>query len=420
MNSTPTNPSIDLQRRIVQQPHPSHQPQPFPAVNPIQIPIQIQSSEALARLSLPGQFKAVRPNTGRSQDYYYRKWRKLKKIVKNTVFLNAAACDEVVRVEEKLAKVKEERRYLLRKLLQYQSLPDVTSPVVKTEPSSAVNKASKSPSSSVVVSEPSSTEVTVKVKPKKKLSAAAIEKKKAATTKEILESLQPKPKKSKSQNMKRTIPPIPLDSLGRPVFPMMMGDLTLHSIGEILSDKGNFHCTDSIYPVGYVSTRLYANMHNPDVKCMYTCKISDVSSRPVFDIAPDDSPEKIIRALTPDECIAQLIKIINKAKGTELAALSGNGLDFFGLSHPLVRNLIQSCPGAKKCPGYKWVKFEVNKNESLESIEHCTSDPVVHFDALKKILAQIGALKNPLLEQSSNLRSLLTSGPFSKPSTSTL
>ncbi|ESO93620.1 hypothetical protein LOTGIDRAFT_57671, partial [Lottia gigantea] len=107
--------------------------------------------------------------------------------------------------------------------------------------------------------------------------------------------------------------------------------------------------------------RLYANMHNTDNKCLYTCKISDVAGRPVFDIAPDESPDKIIRAHKPDDCIAQLIQIINKSRGTELAAMPGNGIDFFGLSHPLVRNLIQSCPGAKKCSGYKWIKFEINK-----------------------------------------------------------
>ena len=44
----------------------------------------------------------------------------------------------------------------------------------------------------------------------------------------------PKPKKgSKSQPTKKVIPPLLLDSLGRPVFPLNIGDLTIHSIGEV-------------------------------------------------------------------------------------------------------------------------------------------------------------------------------------------
>ena len=59
----------------------------------------------------------------------------------------------------------------------------------------------------------------------------------------------------------------------------------------------------------------------------------------------------------------------------------GKGPDFFGLSHPVVQNLIQSCPGAKKCEGYKWIKFEVNKDIGTDSID--SEDPTVSFTALK-------------------------------------
>ena len=40
-----------------------------------------------------------------------------------------------------------------------------------------------------------------------------------------------KPKKGKGVH-KKVIPPLMLDTLGRPVFPMVLGDVTLHSIGE--------------------------------------------------------------------------------------------------------------------------------------------------------------------------------------------
>ena len=59
----------------------------------------------------------------------------------------------------------------------------------------------------------------------------------------------------------------------------------------------------------------------------------------------------------------------------------GKGPEFFGLSHPVVQNLIQSCPGAKKCEGYKWIKFDVTKDAAADSVE--SEDPAVSFTALK-------------------------------------
>ena len=103
--------------------------------------------------------------------------------------------------------------------------------------------------------------------------------------------MQSKPKKSKAGNKKQLIPPLMLDSLGRPVFPMNLGDITLHSIGEIVPDQLSFHCAESIYPAGYCITRVYASLHKIDAKCLYTCKISDTDDGggPLFEIAAEDS-----------------------------------------------------------------------------------------------------------------------------------
>lgn len=87
-----------------------------------------------------------------------------------------------------------------------------------------------------------------------------------------------KPMSSKVR--KKVVQPIPLDSTGRPVFPIELGNLTIHSLGEVIHDKSEFHCEDAIYPVGYVSTRLYGSLRDPTVKCIYTCKISDANGAP--------------------------------------------------------------------------------------------------------------------------------------------
>lgn len=46
--------------------------------------------------------------------------------------------------------------------------------------------------------------------------------------------MKPKPKKNRSAHSGKVIvPAIPLDLTGRPIFPLTLGDLTLHSIGEV-------------------------------------------------------------------------------------------------------------------------------------------------------------------------------------------
>ncbi|KAM7327694.1 hypothetical protein ACRRTK_014061 [Alexandromys fortis] len=55
---------------------------------------------------------------------YWLKYLGLCKAAKAMVFENAAICDEIARLEEKFLKAKEERRYLLKKLLQLQALTE--------------------------------------------------------------------------------------------------------------------------------------------------------------------------------------------------------------------------------------------------------------------------------------------------------
>ena len=42
-----------------------------------------------------------------------------------------------------------------------------------------------------------------------------------------------KVKKSKEGSSRRLVQPIPLDNTGRPVFPITLGSLTVHSLGEV-------------------------------------------------------------------------------------------------------------------------------------------------------------------------------------------
>ncbi|KAM8813146.1 transforming growth factor beta regulator 1 [Rhynchonycteris naso] len=299
----------------------------------------------------------------RSQNEKYRlKYLRLRKAAKATVFENAAICDEIARLEEKFLKAKEERRYLLKKLLQLQALTE--GEVQSAAPShSSSLPLTYSVSSSVgalqgagPVSGPSTGAEEPFGKKSKK------EKKEKGKENNKLEVLKKTSKRKKMEGgARKLVQPIALDPSGRPVFPIGLGGLTVYSLGEIITDRPGFHDESAIYPVGYCSTRIYASMKCPDQKCLYTCQIKDGGMQPQFEIVPEDEPQNAIVSSSANACHAELLKAISATMGKLMSNLLPSGADFFGFSHPTIHNLIQSCPGARKCVNYQWVKFDVCK-----------------------------------------------------------
>jgi hypothetical protein len=58
--------------------------------------------------------------------------------------------------------------------------------------------------------------------------------------------MNPKVKKSSATKAKKIVQPIPLDITGRPVFPIVLGGLTVHSLGEV---RQTFHFELFLYPI---------------------------------------------------------------------------------------------------------------------------------------------------------------------------
>ncbi|KAH3707982.1 hypothetical protein DPMN_067420 [Dreissena polymorpha] len=321
-------------------------------------------------------------------DPYYQKWTYLKKYVKDMVFMNAAICDEVVRQDEKLAKAREERSFLLRKLIHYQSMSEIQPiPGGSTLPVSSLKSLTEELGP------------LAKGKSKKKAGEGKVK-----NAKDLLDGMGGKgksAKKGKASTGKLVVPPIPLDNLGRPIFPINIGDLTVHSVGEIIPDRPGFHTSNSIFPVGFCSTRMYGSLNAPERQCLYTCKISDGGNGPMFEIVPDDDAQ-LFKSRFLSECHSQMLRALNQARGTKIVETTGKGPEFFGLTHPVVQNLIQSCPGAKKCNGYKWIKFEVNKALMIEKLPSFSEDPSVSHTALR---LRLTAMQE---QGQSNLRTLLT------------
>ncbi|KAK8780216.1 hypothetical protein V5799_018446 [Amblyomma americanum] len=179
----------------------------------------------------------------------------------------------------------------------------------------------------------------------------------------------PRPKRRKPTGAdKRLVAPIPLDSCGRPLFPIVLPGCKVHSLGEIVTDRAGFHCQESLYPVGYCSSRIYASVLNANHACIYTCTILDAGTGPRFEIVAEDAPERPFVGSSPDECYVALLRAVNRTCGAEVIVPAARGADFFALPHPTIQNLVQSCPGARKCPNYRWVRFE-----SPACLQVCTS-----------------------------------------------
>ncbi|XP_020278835.1 transforming growth factor beta regulator 1 [Pseudomyrmex gracilis] len=289
---------------------------------------------------------------------YKKKYQKLKKIVKNTVFENAALCDQVAHMQENLMIVKEERLFLLRKLYQQQGEIESNSTVARSQ-SNNVNSQSFNPDY-----------VTPKKTVKKRTS---------------IDGSEPKSKtKRYNKTTRKVVQSIPLDVHGRPIFPIALGDLTIYSLGEVVSDRIAYHTEDLIFPVGYCSTRVYANLRDPRTKSLYTCKILDGGPKPRFEIVSDNDLDQPLVGSTPDECHSKLLAAISPA----LCSIMPKGPDFFGISHPTVQNLIQSSPGTRKLALYKQQRFEVSKNHVIEPstspVTEMETDPGLGFAALHR------------------------------------
>lgn len=331
----------------------------------------------------------VRKGNRKNQNEKYRlKYIRLRKAARAMIFENAALYDEIAHLEEKFVRAKEERRFLLKSLLQYQSLAEgesVPTPSCSTHPpvtlSSSTAGGAALPGNHSQATGLSASEDSLLKKPKKERKERGRENSREELMKKIC-----KKRRVVEGGLRKLVQPISLDSSGRPVFPIVLGGLTVYSLGEIITDRALFHDETAIYPVGFCSTRVFASMKNPDLKCLYTCQIKDGGQGPQFEIAPEDDPQNAIVASSALTCHTNLLKAIAARRGKPLTNIVPTGADFFGFSHPTIQNLIQSCPGARKCSNYQWVRFEVCRPGDGQVAHGLSEDDAsVNFESFQRV-----------------------------------
>ncbi|CAL8360888.1 unnamed protein product [Merluccius merluccius] len=374
--------------------------QPFSGQSFLGSPPQTTASSSGSAASLPAfpsptsssepKAKGRRGPRKNLSEKYRLKYLRLRRAARAMIFENAALCDEVAHLEEKFLRAKEERRFLLKTLLQYQSFTEAellptpsTSSHPPLPPATASTAGPPGASGLSGSHNPAMAGSTAEDGPHKKPKKERRERGRENGKEEVPKRMSKKRKVA--DGCRKLVQPIALDSSGRPVFPIALGGLTVYSLGEIITDRMLFHDQCAIYPVGFCSTRVFASMKNPEQQCLYTCQIKDGGAGPQFEIVPEEDPQNAIAASSALMCHSNLLKAIAAVRSKPMLPIVPSGADFFGFSHPTIQNLIQSCPGARKCSNYQWVRFEVCRPGDGHVPQSLSEDDAsVNFEAYQR------------------------------------
>ncbi|CAG8488301.1 9349_t:CDS:2 [Acaulospora morrowiae] len=149
------------------------------------------------------------------------------------------------------------------------------------------------------------------------------------------------------------------DENGNHILPVEVGLHTVLNLGTIVYDRVSFHNDRYIYPVGYSVRRPYLSMIDPFKNTIYTSKIEDGREGPKFIVQADDAPGQPIIASSATGAWTPVIKQANSIRNRKHSN-AASGPDYFGLSQPTIRKMIQELPNSEKCKNYIFQEFELH------------------------------------------------------------
>ncbi|KAL5286106.1 TBRG1 family protein [Megaselia abdita] len=267
---------------------------------------------------------------------YKRRYKKLKQRIKDLVIENAALCDEVSEMQETIAIAREERIFLLKRLIQHENPGDVIELVKNAENPNPLPPQKRGP--------------------KKK-------------DRSLLNGSNSRPSTSSALSQATYEPQ------NKIALPINFGNFVLQSIGELMTDNVNFHNENWIYPVGYIATRVYAHPKNPRKKCVFTCKILNNSGVPQFQIIPDSEYDHVFFGESANICHIGLLEAIATSAELKNFPIRPQGEKFFGLCNATIMQMLQNKPNFKRLQNFKG--FVVNMNDT---------DATLNFDSLQKLI----------------------------------
>ncbi|VDD76828.1 unnamed protein product [Mesocestoides corti] len=140
-----------------------------------------------------------------------------------------------------------------------------------------------------------------------------------------------------------------------------IGSVILHNVGQLLPhqiENENFHSRKYIYPVNFLSTRIYWSMRRPGQRALYHCEIKESNGRPLFQVTSVDKglPDVVLQNEDCNELwkeISRTIRQLRQANGLiQNFPDRLRGEDMFGLSEPQIVRAVESLPGVDNLVDY--------------------------------------------------------------------
>ena len=178
-------------------------------------------------------------------------------------------------------------------------------------------------------------------------------------------------------------PVLPLNKDGSISYPFKLGEFTVHSLGEIVSDRKNFHNSKYVFPVGFKVTCSVRSFKDTDIDVEYTCTILDGANPdtdahlegwdpqvhgdgPLFVVTASDAPDEPqfgTEVHDPWQMVDDLICRTNYRKefqeeapaDVELTEMSKtSAIAHFGVSDDNIHYLLEELPGVDNCASYRF------------------------------------------------------------------
>ena len=159
-------------------------------------------------------------------------------------------------------------------------------------------------------------------------------------------------------------------------MPLVLGELTVENLGTIYP-RAPYVTEKHIYPIGFVSTRYFSSMINPEQRIKYTSQIIDGGDKPQFIVIAADDESNPIISHSPSGAWRTILKKVMDKSGTSpedsRKNISVSGTLRFGLAHPVVQSLIRELPNADKLKELAISIAPLTSTSSSESVSPISS-----------------------------------------------
>eukprot|EP01022_Parablepharisma_sp_SALTPOND_P012336 TRINITY_DN1581_c0_g1_i1.p1 TRINITY_DN1581_c0_g1~~TRINITY_DN1581_c0_g1_i1.p1 ORF type:complete len:782 (-),score=65.59 TRINITY_DN1581_c0_g1_i1:72-2336(-) len=139
---------------------------------------------------------------------------------------------------------------------------------------------------------------------------------------------------------KPTVETIRRDSKGNVVYPVAVSpSLTVLELGTIGKESRTERC---VYPIGYKAIREHMSVKDSGKKAKYLCEIMEKGTKLLFEVKPLEDLEHPIHGTTATEAWRAVNEKVNELKGRKEEMIVISGPERFGLSDPVVMELIKT------------------------------------------------------------------------------